>query len=158
MEPSLIRTEADEFTYTLHVIIRYEIEKGIMDGTIRIEDLPEIWNSKYEAYLGIRPSSDREGVLQDVHWSSGFGYFPSYALGNFYNAMYFNQMSENLDVDAAVRSGRMDLINSWMKKHVWSSADRLTPNEWIRSITGRGLTTKDYLDYLEEKYTRLYEL
>ena len=158
VHPTLIRTEADEFTYTFHIMIRYEIEKMIVGGQAKIEDLPWIWNDKYEEYLGVRPANDREGVLQDVHWTSGFGYFPTYALGNFYNAMYFNQMAKEIDIDAAVEAGRFDLINGWMRDHVFNIADRMAPSEWIRAITGRSLTPDDFLDYLESKYTALYEL
>ena len=158
VQPSLIRTEADEFTYTFHIIIRYEIEKMIVDGTVSIEDLPRIWNEKYEEYLGVRPESDRDGVLQDVHWSSGFGYFPTYALGNMYNAMYMNRMKQELDLDAAIASGSLKEINDWMQTNVFARANLLAPKDWIREITGRSFTPDDFLDYLEEKYSRLYEL
>ncbi len=158
VEPSLIRTEADEFTYTFHIMIRYEIEKEIIRGNVSTADLPKLWNDTYEAYLGVRPAGDRDGILQDVHWTSGFGYFPTYALGNMYNAMYYNRMKEELDIDKAVSEGRFDLINGWMREHVFKKADRLAPREWIRDITGRDLTPDDFLDYLEKKYTDLYEL
>ena len=158
VSPSCIRTEADEFTYIFHIMIRYEIEKAIVAGEVDINDLPKIWNDKYEEYLGVRPENDAAGVLQDVHWTSGFGYFPTYALGNMYNAMYMNRMRSELDVDAAVRSGDFATINSWMKEHVWKKADLLAPAEWIYDITGRELTPDDFLDYLEDKYSRLYEL
>ncbi len=158
VSPSLIRTEADEFTYTFHIMIRYEIEKMIVNGQAEIEDLPRLWGDKYEEYLGVRPSNDREGVLQDVHWSSGFGYFPTYAMGNFYNAMYYNQMAKDLDIDEAVAAGRLDLIRDWMTDHVFRYADRMAPSEWIQKITGRSLTPDDYLDYLEKKYRALYEI
>ena len=156
--PSLIRTEADEFTYTLHVIIRYEIEKMIVNEGLSLEKVPEIWNRKYEEYLGVRPASDAEGVLQDVHWSSGFGYFPAYALGNMYNAMYCNRMREDLDAEACVRRGDFAQLNGWMKEHVFRRANLLAPKEWIAEITGRALTPDDFLTYLEEKYGDLYGL
>lgn len=158
VSPSLIRTEADEFTYTFHVIIRYEIEKMIVDGGADIADLPRIWNDKYEEYLGVRPSNDAEGILQDVHWSSGFGYFPTYALGNMYNAMYYNKMREDFDLDAAVLAGDFKQINGWMTENVWKCADRVDPKTWIKGITGREFTPDDFLDYLEKKYTQLYEI
>lgn len=161
--PSLIRTEADEFTYTFHVIIRYEIEKMIMNGNsdgtpVSIEDLPKIWNDKYEAYLGVRPTDDSVGILQDIHWTSGFGYFPTYALGNMYNAMYYNKMASEFDLSAAVRSGDFAKINGWMKENVWKTADRVAPGQWIKNITGRDFTATDFLDYLESKYSEIYEL
>ena len=129
VSPSLIRTEADEFTYTFHIIIRYEIEKALFAGEIRVEDIPAIWNKKYQEYLGVCPASDREGALQDVHWTSGFGYFPTYAIGNFYNAMYYNRLKEEVDVNAAIREGNFAPLNDWMIG-----------------------------DYLEAKYSELYGL
>lgn len=158
--PSLIRTEADEFTYTFHIIIRYEIEKMIVNGgdKVDISALPKLWNDKYEEYLGIRPENDAVGILQDVHWTSGFGYFPTYALGNMYNAMYYNKMACDFDIKAAVRSGDFNKINTWMTQNVWARADREAPKEWIKNITGRDFTPKDFLDYLENKYGEIYEL
>ena len=156
--PSLIRTEADEFTYTFHIIIRYEMEKAMLSGEAKIEELPELWNRKYEEYLGIRPGNDSEGILQDVHWTFGMGYFPTYALGNMYNAMYYNRMAKELDINALVADGDFAAINSWMAQNVFARADRLDAHSWIREITGRDFTPDDFLDYLEEKYGRIYEL
>ena len=156
VEPSLIRTEADELTYTLHIIIRYEIEKQIVDGGADFDHLPELWNRKYQEYLGVTPDNDRVGILQDVHWASGFGYFPAYALGNLYNAMYYTRMQQDLDIGKEAASGNFSAINRWMQDHVFARADQLDAKTWIREITGRELTPKDFLDYLEEKYGRLY--
>ena len=156
VHPSLIRTEADEFTYTFHIIIRYEIEKALFAGNIKVENISEIWNQKYQEYLGVCPSSDREGVLQDMHWASEFGYFPAYAVGNFYNAMYYNRMKQELAVDEAVRMGDFEPINRWMTANVFAKADRLSPGEWIKDITGREITSNDFLDYLDEKYSGIY--
>ena len=158
VRPSLIRTESDEFTYTLHIIIRYEIEKALFAGEIRTEDIPALWNRKYQEYLGVCPATDREGVLQDVHWASGFGYFPTYSIGNFYNAMYYNRLKQEVPVEAAIREGDFGPVNAWMTKNVFARADRLSPREWIRDITGREFTPDDFLDYLEEKYSAIYEL
>ena len=158
VSPSLIRTEADEFTYTFHIIIRYEIEKALFAGEIKVEDIPALWNKKYQEYLGVCPASDREGALQDVHWTSGFGYFPTYAIGNFYNAMYYNRLKEEVDVNAAIREGNFAPLNNWMIGHVFDRADRLSPKEWIKDVTGREFTPVDFLDYLEAKYSELYEL
>ena len=159
VEPSLIRTEADEFTYTFHIIIRYELEKALVDGNMPIDDkLPERWNDLYEKYLGIRPSNDKEGLLQDVHWASGFGYFQAYAIGNMYNAMYYNKMKEDIDISKAISEGDFDLINGWMAEHVFKKANYLAPMGWIKDITGREFTPDDFLDYLTDKYTRLYEI
>ena len=156
--PSLIRTEADEFTYTFHVIIRYEIEKEILNNGLDVSEIPVLWTKKYKEYLGVEPSNDKEGCLQDMHWTEGFGYFPAYALGNMYNAMYYNRMKEEVDIEKAIRSGSLAEINAWMKEHVWKKADLQTPKEWIMEITGRELTSRDFLDYIEAKYTKIYEL
>ncbi len=156
--PSLVRTEADEFTYTFHIIIRYEIEKLLMSGQADTASLPALWNEKYREYLGITPSNDREGVLQDVHWTSGFGYFPTYALGNMYNAMYYRRMQEDLDIDALIAAGDFRTLNRWMAEHVFSIADRMDAKTWIRTITGRDFTADDFLSYLEDKYRKLYNI
>ena len=158
VKPSLIRTEADEVTYGLHVIIRYELERMIFEGELDTEDIPSAWNKKYLEYLGIEPKCDREGVLQDVHWASDFGYFPTYLLGNLYNAMYYNRMCKELDIPAIIRAGEMEKINGWMTENVFRKADRLSPAEWIYDITGRQLCADDFLSYLEAKYEKLYEL
>lgn len=156
--PSLIRVDADEVTYPLHIIIRYELEKGIFEEGLQVEDLPGKWNEKYREYLGVTPQNDAEGVLQDVHWSSDFGYFPTYAIGNFYNAMYFNRMKKEIDVEGIIGTGCLTGINKWMQDNVFLKADLLSPKEWIHDITGRELTCSDYMDYLENKYTEIYEL
>ena len=158
VQPSLIRVEADELTYTLHIIIRYEIEQDIVQNRVKIEDVPRLWASKYKQYLGVRVKNDREGVLQDVHWTSGFGYFPTYALGNMYNAMYYNRMRNELDIDRLVSRGKLPVINDWMAEHVFAKADYMDAREWIRDITGREFTPDDFLTYLEEKYGALYGL
>ncbi|MCR5323230.1 MAG: carboxypeptidase M32 [Lachnospiraceae bacterium] len=157
-EPSLIRTEADEFTYTLHIIIRYEIEKEIVGGTLEIADIPKRWKEKYFEYLGIEPATDREGVLQDVHWSSGFGYFPTYAIGNMYNSMYYNLMKQEIDIETAVEAGDFKKINGWMKDHVFAKANRLDPAEWIKDLTGREFTPDDFLEYITNKFSLIYDL
>ena len=158
VEPSLIRTEADELTYTFHIIIRYEIEKELIDGNLSIDDVPKLWNEKYKEYLGIEPETDRDGVLQDVHWTFGFGYFPAYAIGNMYNAIYYNRMKQEIDLNSLVSKGDFATINNWMSENVFKKADRLSPSEWLKDITGKDLSADDFLDYLEEKYTELYEL
>ncbi|MCI2068257.1 MAG: carboxypeptidase M32 [Bacilli bacterium] len=158
VEPSLIRTEADELTYTFHIIIRYEMEKLIINEKAPINKLPKLWNQKYEEYLGIKPKTAKEGILQDVHWSSGFGYFTTYAIGNAYNAMYLNKMKEELDVEKLLSIGNFAPIDSWMKEHVFATANRLPPKEWIKGITGREFTPDDFLTYLVDKYSALYNL
>ena len=158
VEPSLIRTEADEFTYTFHIIIRYEIEKAIMNDGISMDELPALWNKKYAEYLGVQPKTDAEGILQDMHWTSGFGYFSTYALGNMYNAMYYNRMKNEMDVEQLILDGRFDVINMWMKENVFKKANRLAPADWIKDITGREFTSDDFIDYLEKKYSKIYDI
>lgn len=158
VQPSPLRTEADELTYTLHIIIRYEIEKDIITKRVKIEDIPRLWAEKNKQYLGVRVKNDREGVLQDVHWTDGFGYFPTYALGNIYNAMYYNRMRNDLNIDRLVERGKISAINDWMTAHVFYKANRMDAPEWIFDITGRMFTPDDYLTCLEEKYGALYGL
>ena len=156
--PSLIRTEADEVTYGMHVVIRYEMEKLICSGKIKTADIPAKWNELYSEYLGITPQNDREGVLQDMHWTGGFGYFPSYALGNAYNAMYLKKISSDMDFWGAVAKGDFNSINEWMKENVFKLANVLTPKEWLYRLTGESLTAKYFLEYLNEKFSKIYDL
>ena len=157
--PSLIRTEADELTYCLHILVRYELEKAFMNGAITVDEIPALWNAKYKEYLGVDVPGDAEGCLQDVHWTGySFGYFPSYALGNAYGAQILRRMQQDFDVDAALAAGDLRQIGGWLKERVFSIASITTPDEWIRAITGEGLNVNYYLDYLEEKYTALYDL
>jgi carboxypeptidase Taq len=159
VQPSLIRTEADELTYCLHIIVRYEIEKLIFNNDdIDVNDLPRIWNEKYKEYLGITPPSDKEGILQDVHWSTGFGYFFSYAVGNAYSAQIYHKMKEELDVDKLLSEGKVNVIKDWLTKNIYSEARMLSPKELIKKVTGEDLNPDYYCDYLENKYSEIYEL
>ena len=157
--PSLIRTEADELSYCLHIMIRYELEKAFINGEITVDEVPALWNAKYKEYLGIDVPNDTEGCLQDVHWSGiSYGYFPSYALGNAYGAQILHTMEKDFDVFAAVRAGELTKLRDWLTEHVFSIASLTTPDEWIRAITGESLNVNYFLDYLGEKFTALYEL
>jgi len=160
VEPSLIRIEADELTYNLHIIIRYEIEKMIFDGGAKAADLPEIWNAKYKEYLGVEPKNDAEGVLQDVHWSGGaFGYFPSYALGNMYAAQFAAAMEREMpDMWERVGSGRLIPIKDWLTERIYRYGKLETPGEIVRRVTGEPLNPSYLTDYLEEKYREIYRL
>lgn len=159
-KPSLIRIEADELTYPLHVMVRYEIEKGLFSGEIEVKDLPEIWNDKYEEYLGVRPAHDGEGVLQDVHWSGGsFGYFPSYALGYMYAAQFKHQMMKDLPhFDELVENGRFNDIKQWLTTHIHQYGKMKKPLEILQDVTGESLNPEHLIKYLEEKYSAIYEL
>ncbi|MCM3762114.1 carboxypeptidase M32 [Alkalihalobacillus oceani] len=159
-KPSLIRIESDELTYCLHIIIRYELEKALIEGTLDVKDLPAAWNEKMEQYLGIRPENDGEGVLQDVHWSFGaFGYFPSYALGYIYAAQLKEAIAGELpQFDQLVSSGDFTPIHDWLKTNVHQYGKLKQPAELIRSITGGGIDAKPLINYLTEKYSQLYQL
>lgn len=157
-EPGLIRMESDELCYCLHILVRYELEKAFVNGEISVSEIPALWNAKYKEYLGVDVPDDARGCLQDVHWTMSYGYFPSYALGNAYGAQILRRMERDFDVFAAVRAGELWRVRDWMTEHVFTKASLLTPDEWIRDITGESLNPAYYLDYLEEKYTRLYGL
>ena len=160
VEPSLIRTEADELTYSIHVIIRYEIEKALINGKIKVEDLPQVWNEKYKEYLGVEPQNDAEGVLQDMHWSGGgFGYFPSYALGNLYGAQFLDKMKKDLpDLYEEIEKGNLNIIHEWLKDNIHKYGAIYKPTELIKMATGEELTAKYFIDYLNNKYSEIYEL
>ena len=156
---SLIRTEADELTYPLHILIRYEIEKGIFDGSVDVNNLEQIWNDKYEEYLGVRPTCASEGILQDVHWSGGsFGYFPTYALGSGYSAQFMHAMRKDLDVEACLRENRYDKIREWLKEHIHKYGGLYLPKEQIKIATGEEFNPQYYVDYLVDKYSKLYKV
>lgn len=150
---SLIRTEADELTYCLHIIIRYEIEKLLVNGEIEVDDLATIWNQKYKEYLGVDVPGDKDGVLQDVHWSDGsFGYFPSYALGNLYAAQLMHYMRKDFDVDKALETGKLNLFKKWLCKNAFPYGSLMDVNDWIIKVTGEPLNPDYYIAYLKEKF------
>lgn len=154
VEPSLIRTESDEFTYSIHIIIRYEIERDLINGVIECEDAPKIWNAKYKEYLGVEPQDDSEGIMQDVHWSdASIGYFPSYALGNLYGAQILHQMKKEIDVDKLVHEGKFDEIIAWLRDKDFAY-DWMDPNKWLKQVTGEELNVDYFLHYLKDKYLR----
>ena len=158
-EPSFIRTEADELTYPLHVLIRYEIEKGLFNGTISTEGLNETWKKMYKEYLGVDVPNDRVGILQDVHWSDGsFGYFPTYALGSAFAAQFMIKMREDMDVDEALRSGHYEKCVAWLKENIHKYGCRYSADEIMMKATGKPFDVNAYIDYLEDKYTKLYNL
>lgn len=157
--PSLIRTEADELTYSLHVLIRYEIEKAVMDGKAEAKDIPTLWNEKYREYLGVEVPSDKEGCLQDVHWAGGsLGYFPTYSLGSAYAAQLYAAMERDFDIDEALRSGSMKRIAEWLGERVHRFGSSKFPKDIIKLATGEDFNPEYYVDYLEKKYTKLYNL
>ena len=157
-KPSFIRVEADELTYPLHIIIRYEIEKAIFSNEVSVEDLPSLWNQKYQDYLGITPQTDAEGILQDVHWAGGdFGYFPSYALGYMYAAQLKQKMLEDLpEFDALLERGEFHPIKQWLTEKVHIHGKRKKPLDIIKDATGEELNVRYLIDYLSNKYSNLY--
>ena len=158
-EPSLIRTEADELTYCLHIMVRYELEKRVFDGELEVKDLPAEWNRLYKEYLGIDVPDDTRGVLQDTHWSSGLiGYFPSYALGNAYGAQFLAKMRETVDVDACIEAGDFGPVNAWNRENIWRSGSLYTPAQVLDRVLGAPFDPKYYTDYLEKKFGELYDL
>lgn len=159
VEPSLIRTEADELTYSLHIMVRYEIEKAIVAGKITTENLPEIWREKMLEYVGVAPETDADGVMQDVHWAGGLiGYFPSYALGSAYAAQIFSAMKKDMDVDKVLENGELYKIKEWLGNKIHRFGRFKETEEIIKEVTGEGLNPKYYIDYLKEKYSKIYNL
>ena len=159
VEPSLIRTEADEVTYTLHVMIRYELEKAVLNGDLQVHDLPSEWNRLYKEYLGIDVPDDKHGVLQDSHWSFGaIGYFPSYALGSAYGAQFLKKMEESVNVDQAISQGDFTPINQWNREHIWKYGSLKTPAQILNDTLGEPFDARYYLDYLEKKCKEIYDL
>lgn len=157
--PDLIRTESDELTYCLHIMVRYEAEKKLIEEEYPVSELPKLWNELYQEYLGVTPDSDKDGVLQDVHWSGGmFGYFPSYALGNAFAAQLYNKMKQEMDVPQLLRSGQIGQIINWLKEHVHCYGAAKPAGEILKLATGEEFCPAYYVQYLKEKYTKLYEL
>jgi carboxypeptidase Taq len=158
-EPSLIRTEADELTYALHVMVRYEIEKQLIGGTLEVKDVPAEWARLYKEYLGVDVPDDARGCLQDSHWSGGMvGYFPSYALGSAYGPQMLSKMEEDLgDIWADVAKGDLSRVTGWLKEKIHTHASFIKPGELFQQVCGE-FDAKFYTDYLTEKYTKLYHL
>ncbi|WP_150467850.1 carboxypeptidase M32 [Francisella sp. SYW-9] len=157
--PSLIRVEADELTYSLHILVRFEIEKEIFEKDIPIRDLPKLWNDKYQKYLGIHSDDYTNGILQDVHWAAGlFGYFPTYALGSAYASQIFYYMNKKFDVNQAVQENKLDLILKFLNENIHKFGSLKPANSIIHKMCGEYLNAKYYIDYLENKFSDIYEL
>lgn len=159
VENSFIRVEADELTYSLHIIIRYEIEKAIITGEVSVDELPNLWNAKYKEYLGLDVPNDELGVLQDVHWSFGlFGYFPTYSIGSAYGSQFAHYLKEAVDVEGDLEKGDYKHVNEWLHKHIHVHGSLYTPEQIIKNATGKRFDSKYYVDYLTNKYKSLYNL
>ena len=153
------RLKSDELTYNLHIIIRYELEKMLYDGDISFADLPHCWNEKYREYLGVTPKNDAEGLLQDMHWSSGYiGYFQSYVMGNFYDGHYLNAMQKAVpDMWDQVRRGEFSAVVGWLREHIQQYGGMYTPAELLQKADGScELSAGHYIDYIRAKYAEIY--
>ncbi|MGI2298749.1 carboxypeptidase M32 [Candidatus Cardinium hertigii] len=157
VQASCIRIYADEVTYPLHIILRFELEKALIEGTMDVSDVPEMWNVKMQALLGITPKNDAEGCLQDIHWSSGhFGYFPTYALGNIYAVQYFAAFVQSFpDWDVKVREGSFSFMKDWLYAHIHQFGRMYNATESMQRVTGHPISTQPYKDYIRKKYQNL---
>ncbi|MGM0387226.1 MAG: carboxypeptidase M32 [Natrinema limicola] len=159
-DDNLIRVEADELTYHLHIVIRFEIERDLIRGDLEVSEVPQVWNDKYEEYLGVRPETDAEGCLQDIHWSHGdFGYFPTYSLGSVLAAqLYAAAEDDRGPFDEEIREGEFDELNGWLREHIHQHGKLFVTPDLIERATGEDLTADYFLEYVESKYGDLYEL
>lgn len=157
---NFIRCSADEVTYCFHIIIRYEIEKAIFRDNVPVSELPKLWNSKMEEYLGITPTNDAEGILQDTHWSDGsFGYFPSYLLGTIYDGMFLEAVEKDLgSVDKILADGRIKNITAWLNEKIHRYGSTRKPKEVIKAVCGREVSAEPIIKYFKEKYERIYDV
>jgi carboxypeptidase Taq len=160
VEPSLIRVEADEATYNMHIMLRLELEIALIEGSLEVKDLPEAWNAGMQDYLGRTPPDDSLGVLQDVHWSQGyFGYFSTYALGNLISAQLWERMLKDIpDVDAQIQDGDFKALTAWMRDKVHRHGAKFKPQELVQRITGSKIDQEPYIRYLTSKYSEIYQL
>ena len=160
VKPSLIRTNADELTYHLHVLIRFEIEKSLIEGSVSVKDLPSIWNSKYKEYLNIDVPSDSQGVLQDIHWSHGsFGYFPTYTIGSFYAAQFYSQaLKEIPNLESEIENGNMINLLNWLRLKIHKHGKKYDAQDLCIKVTGKKLEFKYFMEYAKEKYSEIYSI
>lgn len=160
VEPSLIRTESDEATYNLHIMLRLELEIALMEGSLAVKDLPEAWNARMQDYLGIVPPNDRLGVLQDVHWSGGmFGYFPTYALGNLISAQLWEKIQAEIPtIDAQIEAGEFEELLAWLRLNIHRHGAKFEPQVLVKRVTGSTINPEPYLRYLNQKYSEIYKL
>jgi len=160
VQPSLIRVEADEVTYSLHIFLRFELEQALLNDELDVAHLPDAWNAKMEKYLGVVPPDDARGVLQDVHWSGGlFGYFPSYALGNLLAAQFYDKaFAEMPALPNQIGAGDLGPLLTWLREHIHQHGKKFTPAELVKRVTDEKMTAESFLTYLREKYSQIYEL
>ena len=157
VENSLIRIEADELTYPLHIMVRYEIEKGLFNGSLSTEGLDEVWANKMEAYLGVRPQNAADGILQDIHWSgAAFGYFPTYALGSAYAAQWLKAIQKDLNLSQHLSKGDLKTIKAWLKENIHQYGGLYSPKEMMLRVSKEAFNPEYYVEYLIEKFSRIY--
>ena len=158
-KPSLIRTQADELTYPLHILVRYEVEKAIIEKSADVKSLPKLWNEKYKEYLGVEPENDGEGILQDIHWATGdFGYFPSYALGSAVAAQIYYYMKGCMPFEQYLKEGNLLPIREFLREKVHQYGKSKNANEILKEMTGEEFNADYYIKYLKEKYQKIYSL
>jgi carboxypeptidase Taq len=159
-QPSYIRVEADELTYNFHIILRFELEQAMLNGDLVVADLPTAWNDKMQSLLGIVPPNDSQGCLQDVHWSRpGFGYFPTYALGNLYATQFFETAtSQNPVILDELAQGKTTTLLSWLRENIHQHGRKFTPGELVRRVTGQPLSHAAFMRYVSAKFGELYSL
>ncbi len=160
VKPSLIRVDADEVTYNLHVMIRFDIELALMDGSLEVKDLPEVWHSRYASDLGVTAPDDRDGVLQDVHWYTGiFGYFQGYTLGNLMSAQFYDAaLKANPSIPDEIASGQFGTLRGWLTDNIYRHGGKFTADELLHRITGEGLSINAWIKYIRSKYGEMYKL
>jgi carboxypeptidase Taq len=160
VQPSLIRVEADEVTYNLHILLRFELELALLEGSLSVSDAPAAWNTKMQTYLGITPPSDTLGILQDVHWSGGMlGYFPTYTLGNLLSvALYEAAVAAHPGIPQELGQGQFDTLRGWLTAQVYRHGRKFEPTELVQAATGAPLQSSSYLRYLHDKFGQLYGL
>jgi carboxypeptidase Taq len=160
VEPSLIRVEADELTYNLHIMVRFEIEKDMLSGKLAVKDLPDAWNSRYEEYLGITPNNDADGCLQDVHWSMGsIGYFPTYTYGNLLSYQFWACLQHDIpDAYDSIARGEFEAIHEWLKDKIYSKGSLYRPKDLIERVSGKPMEADDYLKGVDKKFRAIYSI
>jgi carboxypeptidase Taq len=159
VEPSLIRTEADELTYHFHIMIRYELEKALLEGSLQVKDIPAYWNEQYRQYLGVTVPSDAKGCLQDVHWSHGsFGYFPTYSLGSFYAAQFYHAANQSItDLEAQIQKGNTSTLLQWLSKRVHRFGRKYISEDLSKEVSGEPLNIQYFIDHMYSKYKYIYD-
>ena len=160
VQPSYIRVEADELTYNFHIILRFELEQAMLNGDLAVADLPTAWNDKMKELLGVVPPTDSVGCLQDIHWTRpGFGYFPTYALGNLYAAQFYEAaVSQNPTIAEEMAQGKTMALVTWLRENIHQHGRKFTPAELVQQTTGSPLTHKPFMRYVTQKFSEIYDL